>query len=41
MWNGMMGGMMAGMGIFGVLVAIVVILIAAAAIKYLFFDKRQ
>lgn len=44
MWNGMMdgmGAMMAGMGVFGLLVVIVLVLVAAAAIKYLLFDKRR
>ena len=44
MSNGMMegmGAMMAGMGVFGLLAIGVVVLVAAAAIKYLFFDKRR
>jgi hypothetical protein len=44
MWNGMMNGMgsmMAGMGVFGLLVIIVLVLVAAAAIKYLFFHPRR
>jgi len=38
-----MGGMMSGMGGMGVLmllVVILVVLVGAAAIKYLFFNKR-
>ena len=38
---GMMGGMMAGIGLFGILVILVLVLIAVAAIKYLVFDKRR
>lgn len=41
MSNGMMGGMMTGMGVLGVLVAVMVVLVAAAAIKYLFFNQRR
>lgn len=42
MMNGMMGGgMMWGMGLFGLLILIVLVLAAGALIKYLFFsDKR-
>jgi hypothetical protein len=36
-----MGAMMAGMGVFGVLAIGVVVLVAAAAIKYLFFHNRR
>ena len=36
-----MGAMMAGMGGFGLLAIIVAVLVAAAAIKYLFFHKRR
>ncbi|RKE72715.1 hypothetical protein DFP91_0584 [Pseudorhodoplanes sinuspersici] len=32
-----MGGMMTGMGIIGILAVLVLILVAAALIKYLFF----
>jgi hypothetical protein len=40
--DGMMsGGMMWGMGFLGVLVAIVLLLAAAALIKYLFFSNRK
>lgn len=35
-----MGGMMAGMGLIGLLVLVVLLLAAAALIKYLFFNKR-
>jgi type II secretory pathway component PulM len=35
------GLMMAGMGVFGLLAIIVVVLVAPAAIKYLFFHKRR
>jgi len=34
------GGMMWGMGLIGLLVIIVLVLAAAALIKYLFFSKR-
>jgi hypothetical protein len=34
------GGMMWGMGLIGLLVLIVLVLGAAALIKYLFFDRR-
>ena len=33
--------MMAGMGVFGLLAIIAVVLVVAAAIKYLFFDSRR
>ena len=39
-----MSGMMAGMsvmGVFGAIVAVALVLVAAAAIKYLFFDRRK
>lgn len=39
MTNGM-GGMMWGMGLFGLLILMLVILLIAALIKYLFYDKR-
>lgn len=39
--SGMSGGMMAGMGILWLLVIAVLVLVAAAAIKYLFFGKRD
>ena len=35
-----MGGMMAGMGLIWLLVLVVLVLAAAALIKYLFFSKR-
>jgi hypothetical protein len=35
-----MGGMMAGMGLLWLLVIVVLLLGAAALIKYLFFSKR-
>ena len=35
------GGMMWGMGLFGLLVIIVLILAAAALVKYLFFSKSR
>jgi hypothetical protein len=38
---GMSAGMMAGMGILWLLVIAVLVLVGAAAIKYLFFDKRD
>lgn len=44
MANGMMSGMMTGMGtmgVFGLLILAVVVLVAVAAIKYLFFDRRK
>jgi hypothetical protein len=34
------GGMMWGMGLIGLLVIIVLVLAAAALVKYLFFSKR-
>ena len=40
MMDHMMGGMMAGMGIIWLLVAVVLLLGAAALIKYLFFSRR-
>ena len=41
--DGMMGGgMMLGMGLFGLLILVVLVLCAVALIKYLFFsDKRK
>lgn len=36
-----MGGMMWGMGLFGLLILILVILLIAALIKYLFFNDRK
>ena len=36
-----MSGMMSGMGLLGILGIVVLLLVAAAAIKYLFFDKRR
>ena len=41
MMNGMSGGMMAGMSILWLLVIAVLVLVGAAAIKYLFFAKRD
>ena len=38
-WMG--GGMMTGMGVLGWLLVVVLVLIAAAAVKYLFFDRRN
>lgn len=35
-----MGSMMSGMGLLWLLVLVAVVLVIAAAIKYLFFDKR-
>lgn len=35
-----MGGMMWGMGLFGLLLLILVILLIAALVKYLFLEKR-
>jgi hypothetical protein len=35
------GGMMWGMGLLGLLVITVLLLAAAALVKYLFFSKRQ
>jgi hypothetical protein len=40
MMNGM-GNMMIGMGLVGWLLILVLVLIAAAAIKYLFFDRNR
>jgi len=41
MMDQMMGsGMMWGMGLIGLLVVIVLVLAAAALVKYLFFSKR-
>jgi len=38
----MMDGMMWGMGLFGLLILVVLVLFAVALIKYLFFnDKRK
>ncbi len=36
-----MSGMMAGMGVFGLLGLVVLILAAAALVKYLFFGRRR
>lgn len=36
-----MGNMMIGMGLLGWLLILVLVLIAAAAIKYLFFDRNR
>ena len=42
MMNGMMGGdMMWGMGLFGLLILLLVVLSLGALIKYLFFDNRR
>ena len=42
MMNGMMGGdMMWGMGLFGLLIMLLVVLSLGALIKYLFFDDRR
>lgn len=41
MTNGMMEGMGWGMGLFGLLVAIMLVLATAALVKYLFFDGRS
>ena len=42
MMDGMMGGgMMWGMGLFGLLALIVLVLAAGALIKYLFFSDRR
>ncbi len=38
--SGMSGGMMTGMGILWLLVIAALVIVVAAAIKYLFFDKR-
>ena len=40
MEGGMMGGMW-GMGLVWLLVLVVVVLVGAAAVKYLFFDKHR
>lgn len=40
MMNGM-GGMMLGMGLLGWLLILVLVLVAAAAIKYLFFGRDR
>ena len=40
MMDMMSGGMMWGMGLVGLLVIIVLVLAAAALVKYLFFSKR-
>ena len=37
----MMGGMMWGMGLFWILAIIVLVLLAAALVKYLFFGKSR
>ncbi len=36
-----MGGMMAGMGLLGLLVVVALVLVIAAAVKYLFFGNRE
>ncbi len=36
-----MGGMMAGMGLVGLLGIVVLLLAAAALVKYLFFNRRR
>ena len=43
MMDGMMngGGMMWGMGLFGLLLIALLVLAAAALVKYLFFDNRR
>ena len=42
MMNGMMGGgMMWGMGLFGLLMLLLLVLGVGALVKYLFFDTRQ
>jgi len=41
MMNDMMSGMMGGMGLIAVLIVIVLVLGAAALIKYLFFSNRR
>ncbi len=38
---GDMSSMMTGMGLLWLLVLVALVLVAAAAIKYLFFDKRR
>jgi len=40
MMDMMSGGMMWGMGLIGLLIIIVLVLAAAALVKYLFFSKR-
>ena len=40
MMHDMMPGMMRGMGLFGLLLVIVLVLTAAALVKYLFFAKK-
>ena len=40
MMDHMMGGMMAGMGLVWLLVVVVLVLAAAALVKYLFFGRR-
>jgi hypothetical protein len=40
--NGMMdGGMMWGMGLFGILGIVVLVLLVAALVKYLFFSRNR
>jgi hypothetical protein len=41
MMGGLGGGMMWGMGLWGVLVVVVLILAAAALAKYLFFNREK
>jgi hypothetical protein len=42
MMNGMMsGGMMWGMGLFGLLILLLLVLGVGALVKYLFFDGRR
>ena len=41
MMNDMMSGMMGGMGLVAVLIVIVLVLGAAALVKYLFFSNRR
>ena len=36
-----MGWMMSGMGLIGLLPVVALVLVIAAAVKYLFFDKRD
>jgi len=40
-WNGYDDGGMGTMGVLGVLAVVALVLVAAAAIKYLFFDRRR
>jgi hypothetical protein len=40
MMNGM-GSMMAGMGLIWLVLLVVLILVGAAAVKYLFFDRQR